>query len=60
MKKRGKPRWTLYVRYILLALFLIWTLFPLYWMLSMSTKEKTDILAIPPKWFFVPVLKNYL
>jgi len=52
--------WRTVIHFLLLFLFLIWTIFPIYWMMSMSLKEKTDILSIPPKWFFLPVLKNYL
>jgi len=29
-------------------------------MLNMSLKEKAAILAIPPKWIFLPVLRNYV
>lgn len=60
MRKRKKLNWRTFIHFLLLFLFLIWTIFPIYWMISMSLKEKTDILSIPPKWFFVPVLKNYL
>jgi len=60
MKRQKQLNWRNFVHFFLLLLFLIWTIFPIYWMMSMSLKEKTDILSIPPKWFFVPVLKNYV
>lgn len=45
---------------LLLILFLFWSSFPIFWMLSMSFKEKVDALAMPPKWIFNPTLSNYL
>lgn len=60
MYERSCKTWKHLIRWVLLLVFLVWTVFPIFWMLSMSLKEKTDILAIPPKWFFLPVLRNYL
>jgi multiple sugar transport system permease protein len=34
-------------------------LFPLLWMLLLSLKNQTDILAWPPKFIFRPTLENY-
>jgi len=48
------------VELFLLVLFLAWSAFPVFWMLSMSLKTKVDAFAIPPKWVFVPTLSNYL
>ena len=48
------------IKYIVLTLFAIITLFPFYWMLSSSFKTQTDLLATPPKWLFTPTLANYL
>ena len=45
---------------LLLILFLFWSSFPIFWMFSMSFKEKVDALAMPPKWIFNPTLSNYL
>ncbi|MEU8626062.1 carbohydrate ABC transporter permease [Streptomyces sp. NPDC048669] len=42
-----------------LALFTLWTLFPVYWLISMSLKKPIDISAFPPKWIFEPVLDAY-
>lgn len=33
--------------------------FPIYWMFTMAFKERVDILSIPPKLLFVPVLSNF-
>jgi ABC-type glycerol-3-phosphate transport system permease component len=43
------------IRLVFLLIFLVWTIFPFFWMISMSLKEKTDILAMPPKWEVVKV-----
>lgn len=48
------------VELFLLALFLAWSAFPVFWMLSMSLKTKVDAFAMPPKWVFGPTLSNYL
>jgi len=48
---------TLY--YIALFLVLIFTIFPIVWMLLTSIKDEADILTIPPRIFFNPTLKNY-
>ena len=42
------------------ALFLVFTLFPLYWVLSLSLKSKLDAFAIPPIWWFEPLAEHYL
>lgn len=47
------------IRLVFLLIFLVWTIFPFFWMISMSLKEKTDILAMPPKWIFNPSTKSY-
>ena len=39
--------------------FFVFALFPLLWILLMSLKDKTDILAYPPKFLFTPTLANY-
>jgi multiple sugar transport system permease protein len=47
--------------YLALALALIWTLFPVYWLALNSFKLDLDIFAVPPVWFdFTPTLKHYV
>lgn len=36
------------------------SLFPLYWLISTSMKNKAEAFAIPPKWLFLPDLTNYV
>jgi len=33
---------------------------PIIWMIICSLKTKEEILTIPPKWFFIPTLDNYI
>ena len=47
-------------RSIVLILFSIWCLFPIYWALSMSLKTERDALALPPVWLFVPRFDAYV
>lgn len=47
------------LRRLALAAFAIWTIFPLYWIFTMSLKREVDILASPPVWFFTPTLDSY-
>lgn len=46
-------------RYTGLIIGLILCLFPIYEMLSTSFKNEVEAFSIPPKWFFIPILKNY-
>lgn len=45
---------------ILVAAYLAFALIPILWMVGMSLKGPLDVMAIPPKVFFVPTLENYL
>ena len=46
--------------YLTIAVALVITLFPVYWIASNSFKYDIDIFSVPPQWFPVnPVLKHY-
>jgi ABC-type glycerol-3-phosphate transport system permease component len=45
--------------YVVLALILFVTLFPLYWVVTTSLKTLRDAFAMPPVWLFSPTLENY-
>ena len=45
--------------YLLVTVIALVVLFPFLWMLSSSFKTQVDIIAWPPKLFFVPTLQNY-
>jgi len=42
-----------------IVLFLLWTLFPFFWMFSISVKKEIDVLAVPPKVFSISTFQNY-
>jgi len=47
------------IGWILFTIFLLWTVFPIYWMLSSALKIEVSMFTIPPTWFFKPSLQNY-
>jgi len=49
--RRPKRRSIPIARILLLGFFLIFVLFPLYWMLNTSIKPSDDYLAVPPVWW---------
>ena len=52
-------RFELIIRVILLVVFFLFFIFPIYWMVATSLKNTVDIFSIPPKWFFKISLENY-
>lgn len=58
MVSRAHPLAAVGRRVVLLA-FAVWTLFPLYWIVTMSLKRQVDVLADPPVWLFVPTWEHY-
>jgi multiple sugar transport system permease protein len=47
------------IRGVLIALVLVFFLFPIFWILLMSFQNNDQILRIPPSLFFEPTLQNY-
>lgn len=45
--------------YIVAFLAIILTLFPIFWIFTISIKTERDAFAMPPVWFFEPVWGNY-
>ena len=43
----------------LLAVFLVITFYPFFWLLTTSLKQQVDAFSIPPTWIFVPTLENF-
>jgi multiple sugar transport system permease protein len=41
------------------GLFLVWTLFPIYWILLTSLKTIQQVNTMPPLFFFKPTLETY-
>ncbi len=49
------------VLYALLIVFLLWTLFPIYWMFVTSLKERSEIYTVPPTlWPQNATVMNYI
>ena len=55
--KRGILRRIVFI--IIVAIVLVYTLFPLYWLLLASLKTRIDLFTIPPKFFFKPTLNHF-
>jgi len=51
--------WKIGIELFLLALFVGWSAFPIFWMISMSLKTKVDAFAMPPQWIFRPTIVNF-
>ena len=47
------------LKYLLLILFLLWTIVPIYLVVTNSFKHTLDIKTVPPKIFFEPTLSHY-
>ena len=47
------------IRGVLIALVLVFFLFPIFWILLMSFQTNVTILRIPPSLFFEPTIANY-
>ena len=47
------------LRGVAIGLVLVWTCFPIYWMVLMSFKTPIDVTHYPPKFVFKPTLANW-
>src|ERR671938_646149 len=54
-----RTNWGNVAAYIILSIWMVFTLFPVAWLLMSSVKEPQDVFAMPPQWVFVPTLHNY-
>jgi multiple sugar transport system permease protein len=48
------------LRYGLITIVLLWTVFPIAWLLVTSLKPANDIMVSPPRFIFTPTLENYV
>jgi len=46
--------------YVVVTVFALLSIFPVYWMLATSLKTRWDSFTLPPKWLFRPTLENYV
>ena len=49
-----------FLRYLFIILTAIILLFPIYMMITTSLKTEVVAFSIPPKWIFMPTIKNYI
>ena len=47
------------IGWVLFAVFFLWTVFPIFWMLVSAFKVEVSMFTIPPKWLFKPSLINF-
>jgi len=47
------------VRYALIGIVILWSLFPIFWTFLTSIKQPVDAFAFPPRWLFTPTLTAY-
>lgn len=47
------------VAWVLFTVYFLWTVFPIYWMLSSALKVEIEMFTIPPAWIFKPSLRSF-
>ena len=57
--RRKRINWGDVAAYVILSVWMVFTLFPVVWLLVSSVKEPTQVFAMPPQWIFMPTLHNY-
>lgn len=58
----SKRNWMIFTNgivYIVIALFLFFFLFPIFWVIITSLKSRVQTFAIPPVWIFKPIWQSY-
>lgn len=58
-ERRKGERWKQRITYAVLSLLILWSLFPVYWMLVTSLKSNRDIYSRPGLFPTAPVLTHY-
>jgi multiple sugar transport system permease protein len=56
---RRRFNWGNAIAYVILGAWMLFTLFPVVWLLLSSLKPPDQVFAMPPQWIFVPTLHNY-
>jgi multiple sugar transport system permease protein len=46
--------------YLVVGAFVLFAVFPVYWMISTSFKSRWDAFRLPPTWLFKPTLEHYV
>ncbi|WGW13535.1 carbohydrate ABC transporter permease [Saxibacter everestensis] len=47
------------IRWTFIGVVLIWSLFPIYWIIQLSLKRPVDSQSVPPVWFFQPTFDAF-
>ena len=58
-RRRQRVNWGNVAAYVILSFWMVFTLFPVAWLLMSSVKEPAQVFAMPPRWVFAPTLHNY-
>ena len=58
-RRRRRINWGNVAAYVILSFWMVFTLFPVAWLLLSSVKEPPEVFAMPPQWIFTPTLHNY-
>ena len=45
--------------YVLLGIYTVWSIFPIFWVMLTSLKPPVEALSVPPQLIFQPTLANY-
>jgi len=60
LRARGRRVLRYVLIYGVVAVILVYSLFPILWMILTSFKNQVDALSLPPKLLFQPTIKNYV
>ncbi len=60
MRSSTKRRIVTAIAYVLAIFAVVATLFPIFWIFTISIKTQRDAFAMPPVWVFTPIWKNYI
>lgn len=59
MRHENKKLFVAFYVYLLMLIWILFSVFPLFWMVTNSFKLPVQSFAIPPVWIFKPILNNY-
>lgn len=46
-------------RILVIAVIIVFVLFPIFWMVTTAFKQRIDMFVLPPQWIFKPTLDNF-
>ncbi len=57
--KAGTKKYFIVLRYVVIVLFALVSLFPIIVMITTAFKTRAQVFSVPPVWFFKPTLNNF-